>query len=228
MRKAMFALIAIVMLWTPAYAQSNATMLQEVRAARALYPQSMSRAEVAELLNRVAWAYRAEGWGLLKKGSGNSCPLKDVFVSCDILIHKGATDDTSIHYDVLQDAENEANPVFNSVGPCVLGPASGCSMNNFLPPFAPSGTVEPEPDPQPVVDHSLDAAILSFIQDVRAAIGRIEQRQDTADSRVAALSEAVEVLLARPVGTGNLPAIVFPTYKGSLFGASITLRPEAK
>jgi hypothetical protein len=61
----------------------------------------MTGAQEADMLNAVAWKNRASGWGLLRKGSGNSCPLRDTYVSCDILIHAP----TIQHFDVLIDAE---------------------------------------------------------------------------------------------------------------------------
>src|SRR5256885_109157 len=84
-RKPLFVLAFALLVAMPASAQSS--LLTEVISARSRYPASMTAAQVGEMLNAVAWAHRAEGWGLLRKGAGNSCPLAGTFISCDILIH---------------------------------------------------------------------------------------------------------------------------------------------
>lgn len=115
-------------------------LLADLQAERARYGATMTSREVAGMLNAVAWKHRAEGWGLLRKGEGNSCPLNGTFISCDILIHAP----TIQHFDVLIDAEGRAEPTWNLVGPCVLGPASGCEMSRYLAPIDPGG---PAPTP---------------------------------------------------------------------------------
>lgn len=130
-------LLVFLLFASPAFAQSS--LIGDVATERAKYGASMSPAQVAAMLNQIAWSHRAEGWGLLRKGSGNSCPLRDTFISCDILIHAPSIQ----HFDVLQDAENTARPQWNNVGPCVLSDSSGCSMDKFLAPFDPGGTVTP-------------------------------------------------------------------------------------
>lgn len=232
--KTLIAALFLLIIGQTAQAQDTAALLNDLRAARAAYPAAMSREQAATYLNDFAYSH--EGWGLLKKGSGNSCPLHETYVSCDILIHKGATDETSIHYDVAGQADfdggNNMAPAFNPVGPCVLGPSSGCSMTNFLPPYVPAGG-GPQPPSQPpvgpVVPSDFESAVRSFIEDVRAAIGRLEQAQGQSDARLVSLEESVAVLVSRSVGGGgSLPPIVFPVYKGSLFGVGVTLKPEAK
>lgn len=128
-----------VLLAGPAFAQTS--LIGDIAAERAKYPASMTPAQVAQMLNAVAWSHRAEGWGLLRKGSGNSCPLNGTYISCDILIHAPSIQ----HFDVLRDAENAALPQWNNVGPCVLSDSSGCAMSNFLAPFDPGGGVTPPP-----------------------------------------------------------------------------------
>lgn len=126
-------IVALLLLPSPSWAQ--APLLADLQAERSHYGASMSGAEVAAMLNAVAWRHRAEGWGLLRKGSGNSCPLTGTFISCDILIHAP----TIQHFDVLIDAEGRAEPTWNLVGPCILGPSSGCEMSRFLSPVDPGG-----------------------------------------------------------------------------------------
>ena len=115
----------------PTLAQTS--LLDDVRAERAKYGALMTPAQVAQMLNAVVWNHRSEGWGLLRKGSGNSCPLGQTFVSCDILIHAPSIQ----HFDVLRDAENTALPQWSNVGPCVLSDSSGCEMSRFLSPVDP-------------------------------------------------------------------------------------------
>lgn len=130
-------LLLFLLFASPAVAQPS--LLRDVAAERAKYGPSMSPAQVAAMLNQVAWNHRNEGWGLLRKGAGNSCPLRDTFISCDILVHGP----TIQHFDVLVDSENAARPDWRNAGPCVLGPSSGCEMSNFLAPFDPGGPVTP-------------------------------------------------------------------------------------
>lgn len=55
---------------------------------RAEYPDEMSFAQVAEMLNRVAWDYRDTGMKLLGKEAGANCPMPNgTLISCDYLVH---------------------------------------------------------------------------------------------------------------------------------------------
>lgn len=137
--------LVLLLAATPSFAQPS--LLGDVIAERAKYPAQMTAAQVATMLNQVAWNHRLEGWGLLRKGAGNSCPIGGTFISCDILVHGP----TVTHFDVLQDAENTARPQWNLVGPCVLSDSSGCSMDKFLAPIDPGGPVPPPVVVPPVV-----------------------------------------------------------------------------
>lgn len=136
--------VSILLLLPAPSAWAQTSLIGDVATERAKYGPAMSREQVAQLLNAVAWNHRFKGWGLLRKGSGNSCPLGGTFISCDILIHAPSVQ----HFDVLRDAENTAIPQWGLVGPCVLGPSSGCDMSNFLAPVDPGGAV-PTPTPYP-------------------------------------------------------------------------------
>src|SRR5436190_1561525 len=95
-------LLFVLLLAAPVAAQNN--LLADLQAERAKYPDGpIPAATIAKILNAVAWAHRAEGWGMLQKGSGNSCPIAGMFVSCDILIHKPSV----THWDVLNNAEGD-------------------------------------------------------------------------------------------------------------------------
>lgn len=158
MKKFLFALLFVLTVVTSSFAQEN--LFEDVRAERAKYPAGQISAEnIAKVLNAVAWKHRAEGWGLLRKGAGNSCPLNGIYISCDVLVHAPSV----THWDALRNAEGDgtgtAEPQFNPDGPCVLSPSSGCEMRNFQAPFAPDGapasppnTPPPPPPPPPSVD----------------------------------------------------------------------------
>lgn len=223
MRKLLIAL-ALLFATVPAFGQES--LLSDITATRNQYPDVMTREQAAEMLNSVA--SRHPGWGMLQKGSGNSCPLPNgVFISCDILIHKGSSDETSIHYDVASGADfgddahgRNMQPVFNSVGPCVLGPSSGCSMTKFLSPIGvvvvqPPVVTAPPVGPQPV--GTVDPRVLDFMNAVAGALDSMQAKLDR-------IVEATSVLVARPtVGPSSLQ---FPTYRGSLWGQTFTLTPQ--
>ena len=124
------SLCVLMLLWAvPAGAQTN--HLATVQRIRATYPGLMSEAQKAELLNRVAWEHRSEGWGLLKKTGGSRCPApQGVDVACDILVYAP----TAWHFDVLVDGQI---PAWQDDGPC--DPAvSGCDMSRFVAPVRPA------------------------------------------------------------------------------------------
>lgn len=125
------SICVLLLLWTvPAIAQTD--HLATVQRFRATYPAVMSEAQKAELLNRVAWEHRTEGWGLLRKTGGARCPApQGVEVACDILVYAP----TAWHFDVLVDGQI---PAWQDAGPC--DPAvSGCDMSRFLAPVRPPG-----------------------------------------------------------------------------------------
>lgn len=232
MRKLLLTLALTLSFALPSFGQDTGRLLEELKVARAAYPAAMSRPQVAELLNNFAYAH--PGWGLLRKGAGNSCPLHDTNISCDILIFKS----TIVHYDVLRDAENSAAPVWNSVGPCVLSDSSGCQMSNYLEPFAPEGSVVRPPDavvppvtPQPGV--GVDPRVLEFMGAVAGALDSIQGKLDsilakleTQSARLDGVQQALGIIIARPTVPGSSASVTFPIYKGSIFGQSFTLTPQ--
>jgi len=111
---------------------AQTSLLPTLQALRPEYPTPMSRVQIGEYLNRVAWLHRDEGWGLMKKPG--KCPApQGVDISCDILIHEPSIH----HFDVLIDWENKAIPSWQDDGPCIIGPTSGCSMSYYLAPISP-------------------------------------------------------------------------------------------
>jgi hypothetical protein len=142
MRRLCLALVVFVVASLPAAAQTS--LLPTLQRIRPEYPTPMSPGQLAELLNRVAWEHRAEGWGLLRKPSGNRCPApQGVDVACDILVHAPSVR----HFDVLIDTAGAAAPAWQDKGPCVLSPTSGCEMSNFLAPIGSSSSPPPSTAP---------------------------------------------------------------------------------
>lgn len=116
------------------------SLLPTIQALRPLYSARPSPEQLTDLLNRVAWQHRAEGWGLLRKPGGTRCRslLHGFDTSCDILVNE-----VSIwHFDVLIAAGEQATPAWQDVGPCRLGPESACELSNFVDPVQP-GEVPP-------------------------------------------------------------------------------------
>lgn len=175
---------------TPAGATSLLPTVQRLRAA---YPAKLSPAQVGELLNRIAWEHRADGWGLLKKTGGTMCPVpQGGHASCDVLIHAPSVK----HFDVLADAEGAATPVWRDVGPCVLGPSSGCAMANFLAPVQPAGGA-PAPSPAPTPAPQPPADLGPLYAQVKALTETVEALRRWADERFAAEHDKGEVLASR-------------------------------
>lgn len=218
---AVIAAAALLLVAAPTLAQPS--LLDDVRAERAKYGASLTPGQVAQMLNAVAWRHRAEGWGMLRKGSGNSCPLGDMFISCDILIHAPSVR----HFDVLIDAEGRAEPTWGDVGPCVLGPASGCEMSRFLAPVDPGGapptpvpTTGPTPAAPPVVvaaavDYGrLEAYIRDQVQQVIDQNERIRADELARDAQTLAAVQGVSAQVKQHDEA--------PTFVGKLFGNRYT------
>lgn len=201
-------LFVFVLFAVPVSAQTS--LLPTVERLRASYPPEMTRAQVGELLNRVAWEHKAEGWGLLKKTGGSRCPVGNLEASCDILVHAPSVR----HFDVLSDSEGAARPVWRDVGPCVLGPSSGCDMANFLAPFQPTG-VEPTPVPIPPPPVDLSAVYAQIdglkasleatkgeIADLRAYAGTLRDLLQGQTQATETLRLRMQLVESRPVFTG--------------------------
>jgi hypothetical protein len=112
------------------------TALETLVQLRKSYPTPMSGDQLGALLNAVAWAHRAEGYGLLSKPTGASCrqPQTGTPVSRDILMLAGS----GRIFDVLIDAEGQAKPTWDE--------KTALSPSRFVPPV--DSTI-PIPDPPP-------------------------------------------------------------------------------
>lgn len=100
-RRAMMAAVMLGALGASAAAQE---VLGTLQSARAAYPTPMSKAQIAEMLNRAVSQH--PGWALLRKDAGNNCPTPypGVSISCDWIVQAS----TRWGYDVLRDQEGAA------------------------------------------------------------------------------------------------------------------------
>jgi len=120
------------------------TALETLVELRKKYPTPMSGDELGALLNAVAWAHRADGYGLLSKPTGANCrqPQTGTLVSRDILMLAGS----GRIFDVLIDAEGKATPAW--------GEKTALSPSRFVAPV--DSTIQlPLPPPPPPPPTSL-------------------------------------------------------------------------
>lgn len=95
-----------------------ASLISDLRTERNKYGATLTEAELGKLLNAVAWKNKDAGWVLLGKDSGANCPAPSGDeISCDILLHEP----TLYGYDVLRDAEGDAEPTWNGPDPYIPG-----------------------------------------------------------------------------------------------------------
>lgn len=115
------------------------TALETLVQLRKTYPTPMSGDQLGALLNAVAWAHRAEGYGLLSKPTGANCrqPQTGTLVSRDILMLAGS----GRIFDVLIDAEGKATPQW--------GEKTALSPSRFVPPVDSTIPLPPPPPPIP-------------------------------------------------------------------------------
>lgn len=105
------AVLAFTLISLRAFAQTPAETLASYRAD---YPTPMSLAQVGEMMNHVAWDFRADGMKLLGKKGGSNCPMPDgTPISCDYLVHAPSISG----HDVIGDAGGAS-----TVGNFVWGP----------------------------------------------------------------------------------------------------------
>ena len=170
------------------------SIFDTVKRFRAKYTAPLSNAEMGELVNRIAWEHRADGWGLAKKNQGAHTlqPHTGIHISRDLLIHQ-ATGET---YDVLRDVEGDAEPTWNHIEtgimewvapvgdplaepapPPVPEPPTGPLPTEPDPPFDPpddSLPAEPTPDPSPPTEPTDDRErALALIERLIALIERL-------------------------------------------------------
>ena len=160
--------------------------LYTLQLARAAYPTPMSKKQLGELLNHVAWQHRGEGWGLLLKPAGNNVPQPGtgIRIASDILFNR----QSGIVYDVLMDAEGLARPVWNELGPDAL--------DRWVAPILP-GTPGPEPPtPEPPAPPP-EPPPPDRLAQVEAAVAALSDRLVLLEARTSALFAAFESLVGR-------------------------------
>ena len=149
-RTLLFTIFACSLFLNTAYAQ---TPYESLVAYRAQYPTPMATAaQIGELLNRVAWEFRAQGARLLGKKGGSNCPTPSgVLISCDYLVHGPSL----TGHDVFQDAGpgGLTRPVQFTWGPGKedLAGAIASGARTLVEPTLPDSTTDPSvptiPDP---------------------------------------------------------------------------------
>lgn len=203
----------------PTPAQRDA-LLGTLRTLRATYPTPMSEAQLGEMMNRAAWTHRVDGWQLLQKAT-NACPVAALGTTiwCDGLIHAPSVR----HYDLIVDREGAARIDWQDVGPCVISPTSGCSMDRARAPVDPGlPPPDPGPTPQPPPDLS---AILQRLTQLEATLAATRQDLSALRTQHAADVAALQHLIAT-LPPPAIPCDALPAYKGkALFGTTVTSRP---
>lgn len=121
---------------------------------RKKYPTPMSGDQLGELLNDVAWAHRAEGYGLLSKPAGANCrqPQTGTLISRDILILQGS----GRIFDVLIDSEGKGTPTW--------GEKNALSPSRFVPPVDSTVQLPDIPTPPQTLTHPSQPATPAVTQ----------------------------------------------------------------
>lgn len=172
--------LSIALVAAPAFAQTPSDTLV---AYRQQYPTPMTAPQAAELLNRVAWDYRAQGMRLLGKASGENCPLPTgTFISCDFLVHAP----TLTGFDVISGAVGGTGSITAFTwgpGPEPLAEAITSGARTLVDPIPP-GTVQPPPVvnvPPPVASSGQVLPVALDIQRLANAIYAVEVAHEAAD-----------------------------------------------
>lgn len=169
---------------------------------RKQYPALLNQQQAGELMARLAFTLRAEGFGLFRKDGGNNCPVPNsaVKVSCDILLHKPS----STWCDVLGQGPDVGESGPSTPTWCAGDPGD---MTNFFAPPDPGGIVVPPPPPP--VDPALGARVAALEAKVSALEGKAAGLLDQLAAAQRALDAAEGRLNARIDGIKpiDLPAL---------------------
>jgi hypothetical protein len=162
--------------------QEPASLKKDVEAERAKVPGLPTKAQLAAMLNAIAWKHRDKGWGLSRKDGGNKCPMPSpaaLYIACDILHHKP----TNRLYDVFGSSDTKATPMWlKHENP---PPAS----RPWVAPIQPVGSPPDVPTPDPPVANcdalaaritALERELAQAIADKHAQVQRLEAELATA------------------------------------------------
>lgn len=147
MKRTWFTVLLALSLAAPALAQEprNAdglTASEALALYRQDYPTPMdTAAHVGELLNRVAWDFRASGAKLLGKTGGSTCPMPNgVSISCDYLVHAPSFSGHDVFGDAGAGGQTKPESFAFGPGPEDFIPALKDGSRTFVDP------VEPRPE----------------------------------------------------------------------------------
>lgn len=187
-------LTCVCVLWATAVAAQ--TPFETLVTARQQYPTPMATAaQVGELLNRVAWAYRAEGMKLLGKAAGANCPMPNgVPISCDYLVHGPTVTGHDVFIDAGPNGLTSPVPFTWGPGPEDLASAVQSGARTLVDPVLPdsaNGPVVTPGQPQPPIGGGLEELKrLPVIQQLLAEMRQQMLIDQTATSQQLARIEA--------------------------------------
>jgi hypothetical protein len=129
--------------------------LPTVTAVRNTYPTTtdLGNRRAWEICNKVAWAHRAEGFGLVTKPEGNNYVYNGVGYSIDLVFHR----ETSTIVDILGSSETLGVPQWSEAGTLPVNRWRGA----YDPAIVDGDPTPPEPpDPPPSGDLEARVAVL--------------------------------------------------------------------
>lgn len=136
MYRLLVACLGFCALALPASAQSLPdNVCQTLKAERARYQTPVPPAGLADILNRTAFTHRAQGYGLMRKTTGNRCMSAAGSIKCDALVLP-----SGVWYDVLGSSETLATVQCST-------PAGTQAAGNYVAAVDPHVDVDPVPDP---------------------------------------------------------------------------------
>ena len=196
MSRMFMILVMFTMSWTSvAFAQTPAEALATYRQQ---YPTPMATAaQIGELLNRVAWEFRASGMKLLGKAGGANCPMPNGKpISCDYLVHGPSL----TGHDVFQDAGpgglTRPVPFTWGPGPEDLAGAISSGARTVVDPILPDSVNDPSvpgpitPNPGPS-DPKLGTLLQQTLNTLRAEFNEEAIRAEQERVKAQAFRDAV-------------------------------------
>ena len=159
-----------------------------LQAVCAAYPYAVvqTASDLGAILNRVAWAHRADGWGLSRKDFGTCVPSPVGLVAEDVLHHRPS----NLHWDVLAGAG-----VGQSLRPIqtdAIGPMTDL-RRPWVAPTDPGGDVSvPTPPVDVHVCKHVPVDMTPWTQQAAALLAQVH----TLSGQVAGLSDVVHALFA--------------------------------